>query len=183
MTIYEELYKAACTKGLLPRRQNQSDEGYLKLLLEKISGVDDNVWDSLTPEAAEWYNEAVAAVNQLKPIPACPGYKTVIVADDKPKSVETISEKKSVAIKEKDATIKKKNSKPSTGVIDAIRKVVVLNPEWNTRQVYLYLRDNGWPNVNINTIAVDGGNIRRTIDLAKELDLWKTDDKKEEKAN
>ena len=179
MTIFEELYQAAFTKGIKEQTQHQSDEQYLKSILEAISSLDDQTWDSLSVEAANWHNEAVGSLNELKLIPPCPGFKSndaTPVKELKPVLVPEIK----VAEKKKDVTVKEKTKRTTSGVIDAIRKTVVLNPEWNTRQVYLHMRGNGWPEVNINTIAVEGGNVRRTIDLAKSLGYWKQKDEEKE---
>lgn len=186
MTIFESLSKAAQTTGFGKQTPGESDDEYLIKLLRAVQKVPSNVWHMLPVQAQNWYNSAVEAHKESKPIPACPGYvgqeEAKEISEAKPglTAMEILQAKppdpNKAASRFQAAPIqvtKTKGKKKITGVMDALRKVVILHPDWSSRQVYDYLRDNGYPDAKLDTISVDGGNIRRVIQLAKELGYWK----------
>ena len=60
-----------------------------------------------------------------------------------------------------------------SGVLDAIRKTVILHLDWTSKQVHQYLTENGYPNANANVVAVNAGDIRRVVACVKDLGHWK----------
>jgi hypothetical protein len=78
------------------------------------------------------------------------------------KKVEQIGELKGTAEK------RSKNS----GILNAIRKAVILHPDWTTKQIHQSLVENGFPDTKLDIVAVNAGDIRRTIAVVKELGFW-----------
>lgn len=181
-TIFDHLFRVAQTKGVEKQQPGESDQDYLKKVLRAVHSVDVPVWNSLPLKAQEWFNEAATAVSSAHQVPLCPGF---IGKDEVQKTVETVTPPKGLSASEALATQTSKTqaSRPTisnptkrkrevTGIMDALRKTVILHPEWTSRQLYDYLKLNGFPNAKIETISVDGGNIKRVIELAKQLGYW-----------
>lgn len=186
-TIYEQLFSVAQTQGLGKQKVGESDSDHLKALVRAINKVDETSWNKLSAQAQTWYNEAVIKVSAMKEPPSCPGF----VGLDATEKIKTTSEPakgmtateilKAVPPTRSDVASKVQASQPATpkakkkttGVMDALRRIVIIHPDWTSRQVYDYLRLNGFPDAKLDTISVDGGNIRRVIELAKELGYWR----------
>lgn len=49
-------------------KRNEEEQAYLGRLVSAIANLDDSDWDSLSPEAQDWYNDAAEAANKGKPI-------------------------------------------------------------------------------------------------------------------
>lgn len=180
MTIFDHLFKAAQTLGFEPQAPGQLDKDFMTALLKTITKLPLDTWNSLPIPAQQWFNEAAGAFSALKPIPPCPGFVSIAEAKGLTAAqvLNTPQSERVQSVKPNIANIPKQK-RTTTGVMDALRKTVILNPDWNTRQVYQYLRDNGFPNAKLDTISVDGGNIRRVIEIARELGFWK--DQKDQK--
>jgi hypothetical protein len=189
MTIFEELYKEVEKHAGFKRQSaEQSDEVYIQSLLVVVQKIPELDWNKVTKPSRDWYNAAAMQWKKDKSILPCPGF----LGKDSIKKAEltvtppqgmTATEALKIKIPESGrmsstepniANTPKSNipKKQITGVMDALRKTVIIHPEWSSRQVYDYLRLNGYPNAKLDTISVDGGNIRRVIDIMKELG-WK----------
>lgn len=192
MTIFDQLYAiAAKCADMKKQGPEHSDEQYLRVLLEVIGDkgkVSNEEWNRLSIPAQTWFNDAVVAIRAMKPIPPCPGF---IGRGESRKITQTSSPPKGLSAVEALASQPSKfqtvpptfprEKKVVTGVMDAIRRVVILHPEWTSRQVYDYLKSNGYPNAKLDSISVDRGNIHRVIEIMKELG-WQEPQKEIEKA-
>ena len=193
-SIFDHLYRVAQTAGVGKQEPGQSDQDYLKRILRAVHGVNEQLWNSIPVPAQQWFNEAATLVSQAKPIPPCPGFmgkdeiqKTIdtvvppkgLTAEEalnQPVAPQTDPQKRvhvasSPQVRPKLADVTKPK-RQVTGVMDALRRTVVVHPEWTSRQLYDYLKLNGFPNAKLDTISVDGGNIKRVIEIAKELGFW-----------
>lgn len=178
-TIFDHLFRVAQTKGVGKQEVGESDQDYLKKVLRAVNTVDTTIWNTLPVKAQQWFNDAATAVTTAHTVPVCPGFTG---RDEVQKSVETVTPPKGLSAQEALKTQKPqikpplqstpKRKREVTGIMDALRKTVILHPDWTTRQLYDYLRLNGFPNAKIDTISVDGGNIKRVIELAKQLGYW-----------
>ncbi|ATI19144.1 hypothetical protein KF4_062 [Vibrio phage vB_VpaS_KF4] len=63
--ILEELIAATNT----PRGKRESHEKHLQKIVKAVGALDDDQWDALSDEAADWYNDAVNAINDGQDIP------------------------------------------------------------------------------------------------------------------
>ncbi|WPH60345.1 hypothetical protein [Vibrio phage vB_VpaS_SD15] len=63
--ILQELIEATNT----PRAKRDSHEKHLQKIIKAVGALDDDQWDALSDEAAEWYNDAVNAINDGQDIP------------------------------------------------------------------------------------------------------------------
>lgn len=192
MTVFEELYRAAEKHaGFKKQSVEQSDEIYIQSLLVACQKVPDPDWEKVNKLSRDWYNSAAMQWKKDKSILSCPGF---IGRDSVKKTIETttppqgmtatealkISLPESGRVQSTEPNISNTPKRLVTGVMDALRNTVILHPEWSSRQVLDYLRLNGYPNAKLDTISVDGGNIRRVIEIMKELG-WKEPGKEEVK--
>lgn len=183
-TIFDNLLSVAATKGVGVQEAGESDDAYIRRILKAVHSVDDPLWNKLPIKAQQWFNEAATAASTAHPLPPCPGF---VGRDQVQKTVETVTPPKGLPAKEaiktqkpaKPAVVKPplateppKRKREITGVMDALRRTVILHPDWSSRQIYDFLRLNGYPNAKIDTISVDGGNIKRVIELAKQMGFW-----------
>jgi hypothetical protein len=188
MNIYEHLLKAVESAGIVKQGFDQTDDQYLTSIVRAINKLDEEAWRRLPLPAEQWFNSAVIAINSLQSIPHPSGYigidssqRSTTKSNKEPTKSGTAKEVlKSPPMTRASIFQTTPGSPPKvkrqiTGVMDAMRKAVILHPEWTTRQVYDYLRLNGYPEAKLDTISVDGGNIRRVIQIAKELGLWVKD--------
>ena len=149
----------------------------MRTILRAVHGADDQLWNSVPIPAQQWFNDAATAVSTANPVPPCPGF---IGLDEVHRVAEMAEPPKGMTAKEvlntprpqATVTSSPKAKRQGTGVMDALRRTVILHPEWTSRQLYDYLKLNGFPNAKLDTISVDGGNIRRVIEIAKELGYW-----------
>lgn len=153
MTVFEEIIKAAQTVKPISQIPGEDDNVFLYRLIEIVNQVSNTVWDSLSIPAQNWFNTAAEAHTGMLQIPACdgfnPGYAPV------PK----------VAYQER------KQQKREHGIVDAIRLAAITHEGWSAKQLYdLLVKD--WPNVKLNTIAVNIGDIYRVMHLARGLGYW-----------
>lgn len=168
MSIFEELFKAS---GSITQRADQNDASYITQVLKAISALPETKWDRLSIKSREWFNEAAKAVSTSKPLPPCPGFKEQQIKEAE-QALEVIKKEEKKLVTQQ----KEKKKKVVTGVMDAIRKIVLQHPDWTSRHIHQHLKENGFPNVNLNTVTIDGGNIKRVIILAQGLGLWKNND-------
>lgn len=185
MSVFTQLFQAAETVGMKEQKPDQSDNEYLISLLVSISKISAETWDALSIPAQAWCHDATPLANKLQQVPNCPGYvglgqvekiTTTLIPPKGLTATEVFTSPASRFQASQPSSVPKVKKK-STGIMDAVRRTVVIHPEWTSRQVYDYLKLNGYPDAKLDTISVDGGNIRRVIELAKELGLW--NDKKE----
>lgn len=167
MTTYEEILAAAKTVAGFKEKTVESDEDYLKDLAKLVAVVDDATWNGLSQQAQKWYNMAVKAVNGGQKLPECPGYTYSAVQEEPPKP----ELKKPAAPKTENAPVPVSNGRAARtpGAIDAVRRVVIKHLDWNIEQVYNHLVQNGFPTVSRATVEVNVGDIKKVINVAKEL--------------
>jgi hypothetical protein len=182
-TIYDEVLAVAKAQGVRDKSASISDQDFLKQISEAISTCPDNAWYNLSEPAKTWFNqEAREAINSLKPIPFPQGYKDVPGEISTPAPTPVVG---AVVSKVYEAQTGRTQSavpniantpqakKKPEGVIGAIRKTIILNPDWTTRLVHDYLVKNGWPQLKLDVVAVNAGDIRKTVAMVKELNKWK----------
>lgn len=185
-SLFEELFEAAKSVGMRPYKATDIRDEYLTDLAKAIYSLPETKWVALSLSAKQWYNDFSKARNTISdnPLPSPQGFlgeAKQIEADDQTKSItnppSTTEIIKQVELARTQSSVPNVANKPKekSGVLDAMRKVVLLHPDWSARKVYLYLKDNGWPNVNLNTMAVEVGNTKRVIDCARSLGLMKDD--------
>lgn len=189
--IFKQLCKAAqtATPPFNPKQQiEQSDQEYLTSLVRSFATISDENWDKyLTAEAQEWVNQAIILLNKrtdpkLDPFPIpltafCPGFigreEAEKVVKTKPKDLPRgLSASEVFATQPVPKTLHgtgKRGKKPTTGVTDYTRRIIVQHPEWTVRQVWEYLRLNGFPAAKVDSVAVARGDIRRIMEIMKEL--------------
>jgi hypothetical protein len=73
MTVYEEMLDAAKQVDRTIK-EGKNDQDYLKTLIVALADVPDDVFNQMSDEAQEWFNEATDAVNDHNPIPLPDGY-------------------------------------------------------------------------------------------------------------
>lgn len=153
-----------------PQTNLQSDQDYLSGLLEFISELPEDKWNDLSLGIQEWQNRAAGARNAYEPIPFPIGFKGYegepeVVEEEKavptpaPKTPKTKEVKKSQGRKKRGHT---------SGVITAIRRTIIRNPRWKAREVYEYVKQNGFPAANLSTISVEICYIRSIMELLAE---------------
>lgn len=200
-TVYESLLKAAQTVNFSKQKIDQTDDEYLTALVRAIQTISDAEWAKLPKDAQEWYNKAATNVNQAqddKPRPRQENPLLGFVGKDEIEEVKQVTEpNKGLTATEllsksrasrfqasvpNPTAPKSERGKKGKGYMDAVRKTVLVHPDWTSRQIYDYLKGNGFPEVKLDTISVDGGNVRRVIELAKEMGLWKQDEPAKQEA-
>lgn len=179
MTIFEELFKAAATTGF-KEQDKESDQDYLRALILAVSKVDDKTWDSLSRKAGEWFNAAANASNAMQPIPDCPGFKqTAAVPPPPPTPPPQVKKEPAKTSRTAPTTTKPKQRGPKqSGVIDAIRRAFILHPDWSTKQAYDELVKT-YTHLAPETVAVNAGDIKHVIILAREMGFWNEEKYKE----
>src|SRR5574343_364434 len=53
-------------------KRGEDEQDHLKRLVRRVAYLSDKDWDSLSPEAQAWYNDAASALNKKKDIPGFP---------------------------------------------------------------------------------------------------------------
>jgi len=197
-TVYESLLKAAQTVSFDKQRADETDDEHLTGLVKAIQTISDQEWAKLPKDAQEWYNTAAINVNQAQARDEKPRPR-----DNNPllgfQGKDQIEETKQAESPQKglsatellsktrasrfqastpNPTVKTEKGKKGKGYMDAVRRTVLIHPDWTSRQIYDYLKLNGYPEVKLDTISVDGGNVRRVIELAKEMGFWRVDEPK-----
>lgn len=199
-TVYESLLKAAQTVNFGKQRIDQSDDEYLTALVRAVSTVDDDTWAKIPLDAQQWYDKAATNINKRdeqipprheNPLPGFVGkdeIKETKATTTPPKGLtatELLSGSRASrfqASTPNPTPTPKERGKKGKGYMDAVRRTVLIHPEWTSRQVYDHLKLNGYPDVKLDTISVDGGNVRRVIELAKEMGYWKSEEKAAEQS-
>lgn len=181
MSVYNEVLQVAVKNGAKERLEGQTDQEFITSLLFAIDRASDADFNTLSQEAGSWVEAAMRADNgrQLLPIPEGFEVKSQVTMHgpvvarfqsavpnqaNTPQSNFTPKTKADTAI----AKAKKKDG----GVVDAIRKTIVLHPDWTTRQVHQYITENGFPQAKLDVVAVNAGDIRKTVAVVKELGFW-----------
>lgn len=167
ISIFDELVKVTTSK---PQQMGEANIEYLKGLIVKISKLPDEQFWKLSGGAQNWFNNAAASYTATKTIPDCPGFIEKKKEEEKKRPV--IEASKLPKFRAAPNTVNTPKEKKVPGVMDAIRHCVILHPDWPSRKVFQHLKENGWPSVNLNTVTIDGGNIKRIIELAREMGFW-----------
>lgn len=181
MTIFEEVFAVAKTEGIKDQLPAQTEQDFLFSIAMAIGKCDVKKWDALSPSAQQWYDKAVHEHNATRPIPEPTGYRQYWKVPPLIIEVPTPITKQQPKIVVQDLAVQAKaivavsKAKPKPeGVVSHIRKTIILNPDWTTRKVHEYLVANGWPNLKLDVVAVNAGDIRKTVEMVKELGLWRT---------
>jgi hypothetical protein len=179
MTIFEEVFAVAKVAKIKDQAEGQSEQDFLFSILKAVNTCPDDAWNALSVDAQLWADIAIKENNARKPIPEPHGYrdywKKVPASIPVQTSVRVQSVVPNIANVPKSpniANVPKAKPKPE-GVVSAIRKTIILNPDWPTRKVHEYLVGNGWPNLKLDVVSVNAGDIRRTVAMVKDLNKWK----------
>jgi hypothetical protein len=156
-TIYQNLYKAAQIAGLPAQAATEKDEDFLLRLLRTIGTLPDVEWESLPRSSQLWYVSAAEAHQASQPLPLCPGFKDNLTQQVIP------THKQKVVLKSTLKPLKKKK-----GALNTIRETILLHPDWSNKQVHEHVIQT-WPETKEETVAVNGSDIRHTLDLAKRM--------------
>lgn len=168
MTVFEEILKIP---GVSLRHKNQGDQDYFSSILEVIRQGSMDEWDKLSTATQLWFNSSTENVNGLLPIVPPEGYVVtdIILHGPEVGRIQAKAPNLVTTPKIEPALPVKKAS----GVVDLIRKTIILNPNWPTRKVHQYITENGFPNTKLDVVAVNAGDIRRTIAMIKALGYWR----------
>lgn len=157
MTIFQDLFKVAESKGLTPQEENQSDQQFITLLLFCIAKLSNEELARLKPESVKWYNDTAQAFNNKLPFeqwPICEGFsesKTTPIIKHQEKQVED----------------KKKKT------VRTVRSMIMMDPNMSARQIHKYLDASSHPGIKFDVVSVICSETRSFIMLAKELGLWR----------
>jgi len=152
VNVFEEVLKAARTVEPISQIDGEDNNAFLYRLVETVNKVSNSVWDALSVDAQNWFNKAATARNATFPIPGPDGFKS-----DYAPPLPTIPENR--------------QKKREHGIVDAIRIAAITHEGMPAKQLYELLVTD-WPNVKLNTIAVNIGDIYRVIHLARQLGYW-----------
>jgi len=185
-TVFEAALRVAKTNGAQNQLTGQDDQNYLFSVLKALSTCDQDKWDQLgfvCPEAHKWYEAGAIANKNGTPIPFPQGYKPVILQKppQKPVVKEPVKPPVPVAITKPEPRKEREKQSKNSGILDAVRRTVALNQSWNAKQVHEHLLKNGFPEVSHALVAVNVGDIKRTINVLRELGLMKELDAAEKK--
>ena len=169
ITVFDEVFAVAKVAGVKEQSPGQSDHDFLLSIAKAIGDLPDDAWDKLSITAQEWYVLVAGELNSHKPMSPPQGFlsKTQLKPVPPPARVEPKPVPPPPPV-----PVSSRAKKPD-GVVTAIRKTIILNPDWTTRRVHEYLVANGWPNLKLDVVSVNAGDIRKTIEAAKELGKWK----------
>ena len=179
-TLFYDAFEAAKTVGMKPPKDSDTEQEYLKTLIHALSQVSDSIYSNMMPQTQIWLNKGIDAINAAvdgnpTDIPPLQGFMSAltdeIVQEEMKVVTDPPSTKEVINRFDKKGYIGKKPKR--TGVMDAMRNIVLTHPDWPARKVFFFLRDNGWPNANFNSISVEAGNTRRVLELAEQLGLLK----------
>src|ERR1039458_1617356 len=113
-TLFEELMKVAnTTKGMQPPLAGEHEQDFIRRLMRAISNIDNLLWDTLSDEAQQWYNDNAVKAEDGSVFNLVPGY----IPGTKP-TVERVSK-----------------PKIATGIMADIKTMVILNPSLTMEQV------------------------------------------------
>lgn len=179
-TIYYTALRVAIGKGHSGERDGKSEQDFLLGIVSTIAHLPDPEWERLPVPVQEWCNNACQLHNIGQPIPLPEGYKpippppAVVIPPPPPPPSPPPPPDMHEGREPVEAPRKtrEKNSK-NAGILDAIRKTVILNPNWTARQVHEYLTLNGYPDTKQPIVAVNTGDVKRVITLARELGFWR----------
>lgn len=179
MKLFEELFAAASTKGLKPMSESgKTGDAYLIDMLVAVSQLSSDVWNGLSTTAQEWYNAAGTAANKRQPLPPLEGFHetpaaTPELVKEKQKPVKTPKPQTQPVTKavEEPPVVRKQRVFAKTGVIDAVRRTFIDHPDWTARQAHEELVKQ-FPQLALETVMVNAGDIRRVIALAREMGYW-----------
>jgi hypothetical protein len=180
MSVFSEILLVAKSgNGGTDQIRGQDDQSYLLSLAQCIAGCPGEQWEALSDEAKEWYDSVTRSSNAMLPIPEPEGYKPTELV--KPAETQLIHKKADVVIIPAIKSIlqigeikgQPKSKQKENGILDAIRKTVILHLDWTAKQVHQHLVENGYPNANANVVAVNAGDIRRVVAAVKELGFWR----------
>lgn len=150
VTVYEELVAAAETTDFAPKSAGESKSAYLTRLMRAIYKLERADWFRLSQPARQWYEESARRFNARQPVEECPGY------DD-------AKEMKEPAPLE------------NGGLTDAVRKAVLMHPDFAKDEILKVLEADGWDIKQLRsnqTVVVVRSVTLKTIKLAKEIGRW-----------
>lgn len=178
-SIFEAVLRVAKTNGGTAQQANQSDQAFLFSIVKALASCADQEWDSLPVTAHEWYNTVAKQNNAGKQISNPEGFVSALakpapakVQTAKPTPAEkpvTVIPPPPPVVEQKERTKRNKNA----GILDAIRKTIILNPNLNAKQVHEVLTKVGFPDASLAIVAVNTGDVKRVIALVQELGYWK----------
>lgn len=185
-STFDAALRVAKTNGATNQLQGQDDQTFLFLILKALSTCAQDQWDALGvshPKAHKWYEVAAEANNHQPtplPIPFPDGFKPVKLSAPPPKPVVTVKQPEPVvaalASPPKELRKEKEKRSKNSGILDAIRKTIILNQTWNAKQVHEYIVKNGFPDASHAIVAVNTGDVKRVLALVRELGFWKDAD-------
>ena len=193
-TTFDVVFRVAKANGVEAQKPGQDDESFLYSILKALSTCPQEQWEAMgfsCPNSHVWYNTGVGANKDSLPIPFPSGFKPKILTKPPVIKVEPAGGKNSVApeavpsvsqgiIASTPRKEKEKRSK-NAGILDAIRKAVILNQDWSAKRVHEYITKNGFPEASYALVAVNVGDIKRVIIAIRELGCWKDRDATEKK--
>ena len=178
-TMFEAVLRVAKTSGGADQLPNQQDQVFLFSLVKALSICPQDQWESLPVSAHEWYNTAAKLNNESKPIPLPEGFRSINVIKHAPsppiappQPAKTVPKANPVVVAIPEQKERAKRNK-NAGILDTIRKTIILNPAWNAKQVHEYVVKNGYPDASQAIVAVNTGDVKRVLALVKELGYWK----------
>lgn len=157
MTIFQDLFKAAESKGLTPQEESESDQQFITRLLFCIAKLSDEELSKLRPESVKWYNDTAHAFNDKLPFdqwPICEGF----------------NESKVTPIIKKQEQQKEDKRKKT---VRTVRSMIMMDPNMSARQIHKFLDASSHPGIKFDVVSVICSETRSFIMLAKELGLWR----------
>lgn len=191
-TIFDAVLRVAKTNGGADQLSNQEDQPYLYAICKALSDCAQEMWESLPVSAHEWYNNAAKMINAGKMVPPPEGFKSAlkpipVIQKPAPPPKPTVQQKAKPekaavptpppVVEQKERAKRNKNA----GILDAIRKTIILNPLMNAKQVHEHIVKNGFPDASLAIVAVNTGDVKRVLALVRELGYWKESVNVEEK--
>lgn len=174
MTLFDEVFVAAQTKGAVAIQPNESDDKYLEEIIRVVATVDDPIWEGLSTAAKEWFNESVKAINLVQPIPEIDGFlrkgvepKVKELKPNPPITAKTKTGASSIL-----APAPKKKDPNAVGVVEMARRLVIEHEDWTASQVYAHMIANGYADCKKDTVNVVASDLKKIIQLATSMGKW-----------
>jgi hypothetical protein len=75
-TVHDELLDAAieCDPKCTPKHSKEDDQTYLKRIVVALADAPNEIWNKLSEDAQNWFNDATDAMNDKKPVAAPEGF-------------------------------------------------------------------------------------------------------------
>ena len=153
-TLFEELMKAAnTTKGMQPPLAGEHEQDFIRRLMRAISNIDNKLWDTLSDEAQQWYNDNAVKAEDGSVFNSVPGY----IPGAKP------------------AVVRVPKPRPAIGIMADIKTMVILDPSLTIEQVKAGLVTKGYleDKIKESTLYDTYTNTQSFVRLAKDLSKWR----------